>query len=94
VRRRPALRAGGFFLGLMGFGVFVIIPVGMILINTGLPGFMFVYDGSPSITTIFEFPIAWAPTVVVPLFIVMQVFAILIEMNVIKGDDSGVLSKN
>lgn len=72
------------YLVVMSLGVLVIIPFGMALINTGLPGRMFVYDGNPSITTIFEFPMALAPTVIVPFFIVVQVFGLLIELKILK----------
>jgi hypothetical protein len=74
------------YYAIMIYGILVIIPVGMILINTGLPGPLFIYDGNPGISTIFEFPMALAPTVVVPLFIIVSAVVLAIEFGLIKKD--------
>ncbi|MDJ0706597.1 MAG: hypothetical protein QNJ46_25280 [Leptolyngbyaceae cyanobacterium MO_188.B28] len=55
---------------LVGAGI-VIIP-GELLIQMGLPGPMQVFSSPPTTEVMFEFPLALAPTVVVPLLVVMN----------------------
>ncbi len=62
-------------INLIGF--LIIVPFGMILINVGLPGAMFMIEESPSLKTIFELPMALAPTLVVPVFVMVNLFVAL-----------------
>ncbi len=62
-------------INLIGF--IIIVPFGMILMNVGLPGAMYMIEESPSLKTIFEFPMALAPTLVVPLFVMVNLFVAL-----------------
>ena len=59
-------------INLLGF--LVIIPFGMGLINLGLKGPLYYIHETPSTATIFDFPMALAPTVVVPLFVMVNLF--------------------
>jgi len=59
-------------VNLLGF--FVIIPFGMGLINLGLQGPLHYIHEIPSTATIFDFPMALAPTVVVPIFVMVNLF--------------------
>ena len=54
------------------FGFVIIVPFALVLMNLGLPGVMQVIDESPSMVSIFEFPMALAPTLVVPIFAVIN----------------------
>jgi hypothetical protein len=49
----------------------------MILINMGLPGAMFMVEESPGLKTNFELPMALAPTLVVPIFVMINLFVAL-----------------
>lgn len=62
-------------INLIGF--LIIVPFGMVLINVGLPGAMYMIEESPSLATIFEFPMALAPTLVVPIFVMVNLFVAL-----------------
>lgn len=55
---------------LVGAGI-IIIP-GEILIQMGLPGPMQVFSSPPTTEVMFEFPLVLAPTLVVPLLVVMN----------------------
>ena len=55
---------------LIGAGI-IIIP-GEILIQMGLPGVLQVFSTPPKAAVLFEFPLVIAPTVVVPLLVVMN----------------------
>jgi hypothetical protein len=59
-------------INLLGF--IVIIPFGMGLINLGLKGPLYYINETPSTATIFDFPMALAPTVVVPIFVMVNLF--------------------
>jgi hypothetical protein len=50
-------------------GALIIVPPGMVLLQMGLPGAWQVFTAEPTIATIFAFPMALAPTLVVPTFI-------------------------
>ncbi len=54
------------------FGFIIIVPFGLVLINLGLPGIMHMVDESPSMISIFDFPMALAPTLVVPIFVTIN----------------------
>ncbi len=56
-------------IGINLFGFVAIIPSALVLINLGLPGPMHVFDESPGMASVFEFPMALAPTLVVPIFV-------------------------
>jgi len=58
------------FINLIGF--VIIVPIGMLLINVGLPGAMYMIVETPSLKTIFELPMALAPTLVVPIFVMIN----------------------
>jgi len=62
-------------------GFIIIVPIGMVLINVGLPGVMYMIEESPSLKTIFEFPMALAPTLVVPIFVMIN---LLVALRLIK----------
>jgi len=55
-------------------GAIIILPFGMVLLQMGLTGPWQIFTATPTITTIFEFPMALAPTVVVPIFVMMNLF--------------------
>ena len=55
-------------------GAIIILPFGMILLQMGLVGSWQVFSDTPTITTIFEYPMALAPTIVVPIFVMMNLF--------------------
>ena len=67
-------------INLIGF--IIIVPFGMLLINVGLPGPMFMIEESPGLDTIFEFPMVLAPTLVVPLFVMVN---LLVALRLMKG---------
>ena len=58
-------------------GAMIIVPAGLILLQMGLPGAWQVFTDTPTIATIFEFPMALAPTLVVPMFVMMNLFVAL-----------------
>ena len=62
-------------INLIGF--IIIVPFGMVLMNVGLPGAMYMIEEFPSLKTIFEFPMALAPTLVVPIFVMVNLFVAL-----------------
>jgi hypothetical protein len=62
-------------INLIGF--IIIVPFGTLLINAGLPGPMYMIEESPSLATIFELPMALAPTLVVPIFVMVNLFVAL-----------------
>ena len=66
-------------INLIGF--IIIVPFSLILINMGLPGAMYMIEESPSLKTIFEFPMALAPTLVVPIFVMVN---LLVALRLIK----------
>ncbi len=53
-------------------GFLIIVPFGMVLINVGLPGPLHMIYESPGLETIFQFPMALAPTLVVPVFVLIN----------------------
>ncbi len=62
-------------------GFIIIVPFAMLLINVGLPGAMYMIEESPSLKTIFELPMALAPTLVVPIFAMVN---FLVALRLIK----------
>ncbi len=57
-------------------GAAIIMPYALILIQMGLPGPLQVFTAEPSIATVFEYPMALAPTLVVPLFVMMNILTL------------------
>ncbi len=62
-------------INLIGF--IIIVPFGSLFINVGLPGALHLIEESPGLETIFEFPMALAPTLVVPVFVMVNLFVAL-----------------
>lgn len=71
-------------INLIGF--LIIVPFGTVLINVGLPGAMYMIEETPSLKTIFEFPMALAPTLVVPIFVMVNLFVALRLMKRQRSD--------
>ena len=71
-------KRSGIAINLLGF--IVIVPFAVVLINLGLPGIMHMVDESPSIITIFDFPIALALTIVVPIFVTVNLLVAILLM--------------
>ena len=55
---------------LIGAGI-IIIP-GEIAIQMGLPGFLQIFNSPPTAEVMFEFPLVIAPTIIVPLLVMMN----------------------
>jgi hypothetical protein len=55
-------------------GVLVILPGAPIVGQMGLPGVFHRIDETPSMITLLEFPMVLAPSLVVPLFVMMNLF--------------------
>lgn len=62
-------------------GAVIIVPFGVVLLQIGLPGPAQVFGGEPDITSIFAFPMALAPTLVVPIFVVVN---LMVAMRLIE----------
>ena len=62
-------------VNLMGF--FILVPGAMVLMNFSLPGPLNMIQESPSLKVIFEFPMSMAPTIVVPIFAIINLFTIM-----------------
>ncbi|NGX58328.1 MAG: hypothetical protein K940chlam3_01233 [Chlamydiae bacterium] len=58
-------------------GLLVIVPFAMVFINLGLPGPMYLISETPSLSTIFDYPMALAPTLVVPIFVMVNLFVVI-----------------
>lgn len=50
-------------------GIFIIIPAAPIVMQLSLPGFFFSHESSPSMSSVFEFPMVLAPSLIVPVFL-------------------------
>lgn len=86
---RGVLKAkSAIIINLIGF--LIIVPLGMILINVGLPGAMYMIEESPSLKTIFEFPMALAPTLVVPIFVIVN---LLVALRLIKRKENQIFDR-
>ncbi len=55
-------------------GALIIVPTALILMQLGLPGPLQQFTATPTIATIFEFPMVLAPTVCVPVFAMANLF--------------------
>jgi hypothetical protein len=71
-------------INLIGF--IIVGPIAMVLINVGLPGPLYMIEESPSLKTIFEFPMALAPTLVVPIFAMINLLVALRLMKRQRSD--------
>lgn len=58
-------------------GAAIIVPFGIVLLQMGLPGPWQYFDENPGINVIFDFPMALAPTLVVPIFVMTNLFVAL-----------------
>jgi len=62
-------------------GVLVILPGAPLVGQMGLPGLLHAIKETPSITTLFAFPMVLAPSLVVPIFVMMN---LLVAIGVIE----------
>ena len=70
-------------------GAMIIVPFGMVLLQMGLAGPWQTFTDAPTITTIFEFPMALAPTVVVPIFVMTNLLvALRLVERLMAGENS------
>ncbi len=65
-----------WILALNAYGFLIIVPIALVLMNLGIPGPWHIIHSTPDMVSIFEYPMALAPTVVVPIFIVVNGFII------------------
>ena len=70
------------------FGFLIIVPFGLVLMNLGLPGVMHMVDETPSLVSIFDFPMALAPTLVVPIFVVINLLVAIRLLTNQKSSES------
>ena len=68
-------------LALNIYGFVIIVPGGSVLMNLGIPGPWHVIHSTPDMVSMFEYPMALAPTVVVPIFITLNAFIISYVMS-------------
>lgn len=55
-------------------GVLVILPGAPLIGQMGLPGIFHMIEETPSMITLYEFPMVLAPSLVVPVFVMMNLF--------------------
>ena len=58
-------------------GVLVILPGAPIVGQRGLPGLFHALDEIPSMVTLYEFPMVLAPSLVVPIFVMMNLLVVI-----------------
>lgn len=63
-------------LVLNAYGFLVIVPGGLVLMNLGIPGPWHIIHTTPDMVSMFQYPMALAPTAVVPIFIVINSFIV------------------
>ena len=68
-------------LALNLYGFVIIVPGGLVLMNLGIPGPWHIIHSTPDMVSMFEYPMALAPTVVVPIFITLNGFIINYVMS-------------
>ncbi|MCR9257178.1 MAG: hypothetical protein NXI16_13910 [Alphaproteobacteria bacterium] len=56
-------------------GAAIILPAGVVLMQLGLPGPLQVFTDTPTVASVFAFPMALAPTLIVPLFVLFNLMA-------------------
>ncbi len=69
-------------------GIIIILPFGTVLLQMGLEGPWHLFKETPTIVTIFEFPMALAPTLVVPMFIVVNILVTIRLVERFSADKS------
>jgi hypothetical protein len=62
---------------LNAYGFLIIAPGAQVLMNLGIPGPWHIVHSTPDMVSMFEYPMAIAPTVVVPIFIAINAFVII-----------------
>ncbi|MGH1352463.1 MAG: hypothetical protein ACRBBN_16880 [Methyloligellaceae bacterium] len=68
-------QVGDKFVAIWNYaGALIIMPTAIILMQLGLPGPVQIFTATPTIATIFEFPMVLAPAVIVPLFVMANLF--------------------
>ena len=63
-------------LALNVYGFVIIVPGTLVLMNLGIPGPWHIIHSTPDMVSMFEYPMAVAPTVVVPIFVSLNGFII------------------
>lgn len=58
------------------YGFFIIVPVALILMNMGIPGPWHIIYSTPDMVSLYEYPMALAPTSIVPVFITFNAFVV------------------
>ncbi len=68
-------RVGNKFVMIWNYiGALIIMPFALILMQIGLPGPVQFFTEAPTIAAIFEFPMVLAPTIIVPIFVLANLF--------------------
>ena len=67
-------------------GILLLVVAGPISIQTGLPGPLQVFDTAPTAETMFDFPMVLAPSVVVPVFMMLNLLAIAAARTSLMAD--------
>ncbi len=68
-------RVTGRFVVIWNYiGAIIVMPFAIILMQAGLPGPIQFFTESPTIAAIFEFPMVLAPTIIVPIFVMTNLF--------------------
>ena len=62
-------------------GVVIIVPTAPVLLQLGLPGPLRVFDSVPTAEAVYAFPMALAPTMAVPTFVLLNLLAIWREVR-------------
>ena len=68
-------------LALNAYGFLIIVPGAQILMNLGIPGPWHIVHSTPDMVSMFEYPMALAPTVVVPIFATLNGLLITYVMS-------------
>jgi len=58
------------------YGFVLLVPFALVIINMGVPGPWHLFHSTPDMFSMFEYPMVLAPTVVVPIFVVINGFII------------------
>jgi hypothetical protein len=70
-----------WILALNVYGFVIIVPGGVVLMNLGIPGPWHIVHSTPDMVSMFEYPMALAPTVVVPIFVSLNGFIVSYAMS-------------
>jgi hypothetical protein len=63
-------------LALNAYGFLIIVPGGVVLMNLGIPGPWHIIHTTPDMVSMFQYPMALAPTAVVPIFVAINAFIV------------------